>query len=53
MGFAVIVTVGAGFAITVTVVLADVVPPAPVATTVYVVVVVGLTRWVPPLASKL
>jgi len=53
MGLARMLTVGAGFDITVTVVLADVVPPAPVATAVYVVVVVGLTRLVPPLALRL
>lgn len=37
---------------TVTVVVAEVFPPAPVAVAVYVVVVVGLTDWVPPVADK-
>jgi hypothetical protein len=49
-GFAVMVIVGAGFGVTVTAVLADVFPPAPVAVAVYVVVAVGLTACVPPLA---
>ena len=43
------VTVGAGFGVTVTVVAAEGLPPAPVATAVYVVLPAGLTAWVPPL----
>jgi predicted tellurium resistance membrane protein TerC len=53
VGFAVIVTVGAEFVVTVTVAVAEVVPPAPVAAAVYVAVVAGLTVCVPPPACRL
>jgi hypothetical protein len=52
VGFAVMLTVGAGFAVTVTVARAEVLPPAPVAAAVYVAVVVGLTSSNPPLGCK-
>ena len=54
VGFAAIMTVGAGVADDpiVTVVVAEVFPPAPVAVAVYVVVAVGLTDCVPPVADK-
>jgi hypothetical protein len=51
-GFAPIVTVGAGDALTVTVEVAVVDPPVPVAVAVYVVVALGLTFCVPPVAGK-
>jgi hypothetical protein len=53
-GLAAIVTVGAGVVDDpiVTVVVAEVFPPAPVAVAVYVVVAVGLTDCVPPVADK-
>ena len=51
-GFAVIVTVGAGFAETVTVVAAWTVPPGPVAVAVYVVLEIGLTDCTPPLDAS-
>lgn len=50
VGLAVIVIVGSGFAVTVTVADMDALPPGPVADAVYVVVAVGLTCWVPPAA---
>ena len=52
VGFAVIATVGTGFAVTVTVAVADAEPPGPVTAAVYVVVLAGLTDCVPPLAGK-
>ena len=52
VGLAVILTFGVGFGVTVTVVLADDLPPLPIATAVYVVVAVGLTSCVPPLDCK-
>ena len=52
VGFAAIVTVGAGFAETVTVAVAVTVPPGPVAVAVYVVVAGGLTDCVPPLDTS-
>jgi hypothetical protein len=52
VGFAVMLTVGAGFGVTVTVAVADVDPPAPVAVAVYVVVAVGVTAWVPPFGCR-
>ena len=54
VGLAVMLTVGAGgvAGVTVTVVLAEALPPAPVAVAVYVVVTVGLTGWVPPSACR-
>jgi hypothetical protein len=54
VGLAAIVTVGEGVVDdpTVTVVVADVFPPAPVAVAVYVVVAVGLTDWVPPVDAS-
>jgi hypothetical protein len=52
VGFAAIVTVGAGLAVTVTIVVAVVVPPGPVAVAVYVVVAVGVTVCVPPVARN-
>jgi hypothetical protein len=54
VGLAAIVTVGEGVVDdpTVTVVVADVFPPAPVAVAVYVVVAVGLTDWVPPVEAS-
>jgi hypothetical protein len=52
-GFATILTVGAGLAVTVTVAFAETVAPlVPVAVAVYVVVAVGLTTWVPPAAPR-
>jgi len=48
VGFAVMVTVGGGFVVTVTVADADAVPPGPEADAVYVVVEAGLTCCVPP-----
>ena len=52
VGFAMMVTVGAEIDVTVTTAVAEIVPPAPVAAAVYVVVAVGLTAWVPPLDCK-
>jgi hypothetical protein len=52
VGLAEIVTVGGGFADTVTVAVADALPAEPVAAAVYVVVLVGLTDWLPPLAGR-
>ena len=52
VGLAVNITDGAGFGVTVTVVCAVVVPPAPTPVTVYVVVVGGLTAWLPPLLDS-
>jgi hypothetical protein len=53
-GFAAMVTVGApAAATTVTDVADEAFPPVPVAVAVYVVVAVGLTACVPPLAGKL
>ena len=52
VGFAEMVTVGAGFAETVTVAVAVAVPPGPVAFAVYVVVADGLTACVPPLDTS-
>ena len=54
VGVAAIVTVGAGVVDepTVTVVVADVFPPAPVAVAVYVVVADGLTACVPPVDAS-
>ena len=52
-GLALMVTVGAGPAVTVTVAVAVAEPPGPVTEAVYVVVFVGLTACVPPLAGKL
>ena len=51
-GFAVMVTVGAVEAATVMVEEAVDVPPGPEAFAVYVVVVVGVTGWVPPSAGN-
>ena len=51
VGFAIILTVGAGFGTTVTTAIAVAVPPAPVAVAVYVVVAVGVTESIPPLAA--
>ena len=51
-GLAVMLTVGGGFVVTVTVAPAVVFPPAPVADAVYVVVAVGLTACVPPLVCR-
>ncbi len=48
IGLAVMATVGFGFDETVTVAVADALPPGPVAFAVYVVVAVGLTDSVPP-----
>jgi hypothetical protein len=52
-GLATMVTVGVGGCMTVTATDAVAVPPAPVAVTVYVAVLVGLTVSVPPVAGKL
>jgi hypothetical protein len=54
LGLAEMLTVGAGApgGVTVTTVVAVVLPPAPVAAAVYVVVAVGLTAWVPPFAWR-
>jgi hypothetical protein len=52
VGLAEIVTVGGGFAVTVTDAVAVTDPPAPVAVAVYVVVAVGLTACVPPVAGR-
>jgi hypothetical protein len=49
-GFAPMLTVGAGY--TVTVVLDETVPPNPVAVAVYVVVAVGVTDCAPPVAER-
>ena len=51
-GLAVIVTVGAGFAVTVIIAVADAFPSGPIATAVYVVVADGVTACVPPLACS-
>lgn len=51
-GLAVMLTVGVGFGVTVTVALAEVFPPLPMALAVYVVVTAGLTACVPPLDCK-
>lgn len=48
VGVAAMVTVGGRVGITVSVALAEFVPPGPVATAVYVVVAAGLTLWLPP-----
>ena len=53
VGLAVMLTVGAGFAVTVTVAAAEEVPPGPVAVAVYVVVFDGFTVCVPPAAGRL
>jgi hypothetical protein len=53
VGFAVMLTVGAGGATTVTVVVAETFPPAPVAVAVKVVFAAGLTACVPPLGCRL
>jgi hypothetical protein len=47
-GVAVMLTVGGGLAVTVTVAVADTGPETPVAVAVYVVVLAGLTACVPP-----
>ena len=52
IGLARIFTVGVMAAATVTVDEAVLAPPGPVAVAVYVVVVVGLTAWVPPPACR-
>jgi hypothetical protein len=54
VGLATMLTVGAGFepTFTVTVTVAEVFPPAPVAVAEYVVVAVGLTDCVPPVGCK-
>jgi hypothetical protein len=54
VGLALMLTVGAGApgGVTVTTVVAVVFPPAADAVAVYVVVAVGLTDWVPPLAWR-
>jgi hypothetical protein len=54
-GFAVMVTVGGPGSTTVTVAVATagVVPDAPEAVAVYVVVAPGVTDWVPPVVAKL
>jgi len=51
-GLAVIATLGAGFDVTVTVNFADSEPPGPDAVTVKVVVVTGLTAYLPPVAVR-
>jgi hypothetical protein len=51
-GFAVMLTVGAGFGVTVRVVVAVTFPPAPVAVAVYVVVAAGLTACIPPVGCR-
>ena len=51
-GSAVMVTVGAGIAVTDTIAMAEAWPPAPFATAVYVVVAAGLTACVPPIACR-
>jgi hypothetical protein len=51
-GFAVIVTVGGGLSVTVTVALAVTLPEGPDAVAVYVVVFAGLTACVPPLGVR-
>jgi hypothetical protein len=48
VGLALMPTVAAVAAVTVTVVGAETLPPDPVAVAVYVVVAVGFTAWVPP-----
>jgi hypothetical protein len=54
VGLAAMETVGAGFvvALTVTVAVEAIVPPAPVAVAVYVVVADGLTDCVPPVVAN-
>jgi hypothetical protein len=52
-GLAAMVTVGVGGCMTVTAADAVAVPPAPVAVTVYVAFLVGLTVSVPPVTGKL
>jgi hypothetical protein len=54
VGLAAMVTVGEGVvdALTVTVVVAELFPPAPVAVAVYVAVADGLTDCVPPVDAK-
>jgi hypothetical protein len=52
VGFATMLTVGAAGWVTVTVTLAEVLPPGPVAVAVYVVVTVGLTGCTPPFAVR-
>jgi hypothetical protein len=54
VGFARMVTVGAGFEVevTVTVAVAAAMPPVPIAAAVYMVVAIGLTVWVPPLGCR-
>lgn len=49
---AVKVTTGAVAGVTVTVAVAEIFPPAPVAVTVYVVVAVGLTDCAPPFEAR-
>jgi hypothetical protein len=51
-GLATIVTIAAAGGTTVTVAVAEALPPLPVATAVYVVVVAGLTVWVPPVVWR-
>jgi hypothetical protein len=51
-GLAAMATVGAGFGFTVMVVVCALFPPGPVAVAVYVVVFVGLTDCVPPVADN-
>jgi hypothetical protein len=51
-GLAPMVTVGGGFGVTVTVAIAEIFPPAPVAVAVYVIVEEGLTICVPPLGCS-
>lgn len=52
VGFAMMAIVDAGFDVTVTVALAVALPPVPTDDAVYVVVTVGVTICVPPLAGK-
>jgi CHASE2 domain-containing sensor protein len=53
LGLAAMLTVGGCFGCTVTVVVAVIVPPAPVAVAVYFVVAAGVTDWVPPVGCRL
>jgi hypothetical protein len=53
VGLATRVTAGIDGVVTVTTAVAEAAPPAPLALAVYVVVAVGLTTWLPPLADRL
>ena len=52
-GLAAMVTVGAGFGVTSMVTVSETLPPAPVAVTVYSVVLAGTTAFVPPVFAML